>query len=93
MWDKDTSTLAIRPITKKDSRAYRVSYAKTGNRSAFSAKTFLDWIGYDYSETRSMPAEWSEEGWFAIQIPKEALKDERQGQLSDITKLRSSTAG
>lgn len=75
MWDKNTSTVAIRPITKKDPRAYRVSYAKKGYASGFSAKTFLDWIGYKYStQTRSMPAEWSEEGWLTIQIPQEALQ-------------------
>src|SRR4051812_28365656 len=38
LWDKESRRIAIRPITKKDARAYRVSYGQKGNGAGFSAK-------------------------------------------------------
>ena len=85
-----TGVIAIRPITKKDSRAYRISYAKSGSSSGFSAKTFLDWIEYDYSSTRSFPADWNErEGRFEIKLLPETLKDERQRELAGVEEMKS----
>jgi hypothetical protein len=73
LWDKEKHRMAIRPITKKDSRAYGLSHAKSS--TAFSGKTFLDYIGYDYSETRSFPAEWNEkENILEVELPSELLK-------------------
>ena len=90
LWDKTTGVIAIRPITKKDPRAYRISYAKRGNGSGFSAKTFLDWIGFDYSSTRSFPADWNErEGRFEIKPLPETLKDERQGELAVVEEMKA----
>ena len=90
LWNETTGVIAIRPITKKDSRAYRISYAKRGNSAGFSAKTFLDWIEYDYSSTRSFPADWNEgEGRFEIKLLPETLKDERQRELADVEEMKS----
>jgi hypothetical protein len=85
LWDRENHRIAIRPIKKKDGRAYHLSYGKKGNGSGFSAKTFFDYIGYDYSETRSLPAEWNEgEGIFELEVPVEHLKDEKQRRLLPV---------
>ena len=90
LWNETTGVIALRPITKKDSRAYRISYAKRGNSSGFSAKTFLDWIEYDYSSTRSFPADWNEkEGRFEIKLLPETLKDESQRELAGVEEMKS----
>jgi len=60
LWDGGKRQVAIRPITKKDPRAYRLAYGKKGNGAGFSAKTFMDYIDYDYSESRSTPVRWDE---------------------------------
>ena len=58
LWDPDTRKVAIKTTSnKKDTRAYRLRFLTQGNGSGFSAKTFLDFIGFDYSERRSIPIE------------------------------------
>jgi hypothetical protein len=82
MWDADRSRIAFRPVVKKDSRAYGVSYAKSGGM--FTAKMFLEHVGYDYSESRSFPASWNEaENMLEIDIPGEYVKgaQSKQGKL------------
>src|ERR1700692_3818143 len=85
LWDRDSRRVAIRPLTKKDPRAYRVAYGKKGNGAGFSAKTFLDYIEYDYSISRSFPVEWNDkEGQFEAQIPAEHFKDTKQQKLLQV---------
>ncbi|MDP2996498.1 MAG: hypothetical protein Q8N47_03355 [Bryobacterales bacterium] len=75
LWDIETKRFAIRPISKKDSRAYRVHYGKKGNGAGFSAVTFLDHIGYNgRNESRSFSADWNEEeGMFLVSMADEVL--------------------
>lgn len=81
MWDSARHQIGVRPITKKDSRSYKVAYGKKGNGCGFSAKTFLDYIGYDYSETRSFPVKWDEpEAMYVVEVPEQHLKKGRQQQ-------------
>lgn len=75
LWDAERNLVGVRPITKKDSRAYKVHMGKKGNGCGFSATTFLRHIGYDISQSKSMPAKWDEtEEMFLIEVPKEYLK-------------------
>lgn len=75
LWDKERRLIGVRPISKKDTRSYQLRTGKKGNGSGFSASTFLDHIGLDYSETRTFPAQWDEhEAMFIIEVPKEYLK-------------------
>ena len=81
LWDEERRRIGIRPITKKDKRAYRLTQGKSS--SMFSGKSFLEFIGYDMSKTRSFPAEWNEEEErFEIEIPAEYFKTKgRQRRL------------
>ena len=79
MWDGERKQFAIRPITKKDTRSYKLSYGARGNGAGFSAVTFFDYIGLDYSESRTMAAEWNEqEGMFEVKVPDEYFVQKRQ---------------
>jgi len=58
MWDLSEKKVAIKSTSnKKDQRAYRIRYAGKGNGAGFSAKTFLDYIGIDYSERKAIQIE------------------------------------
>jgi hypothetical protein len=75
LWDGDQKKIAIRPIAKRDQRAYRLKYGDKGNGAGFSAKTFFDHIGLDYSESRPMPASWDvEQDMLVVDVPTEHLK-------------------
>ena len=79
LWDPTRRHVGIRPVTKKDQRAYRLAYGKKGNGAGFSAKTFMDHIGYDYSESRSTPVRWDEgESMFIAEVPMEYLRAKPQ---------------
>ena len=85
LWDSAKRQLGVRPITKKDQRSYRLAYGKRGNGAGFSAKTFMDYIGYDYSESRSYPAKWDEaESMFIAEIPAEHLQKNQQQPLLTV---------
>jgi hypothetical protein len=77
MWDKEARKMAIRSITKKDSRSYRMRYSKRSKAAGFAAKPFLEFVGYDYSKTRSFPCAWNDEqGMFEITFPTDPSKSE-----------------
>src|SRR5664280_554023 len=74
LWDQERNQMALKPIAKKDARAYKITYGKSLGGSSFSAKSFFDSIGYNYSEKRSMPATWNEEETILeVPIPNEFL--------------------
>jgi hypothetical protein len=76
LWDKERHRVAIRPITKKDSRAYRLARAKSS--SMVHAKAFMEQIHYNADETRTFAAEWNEgEGLLEIDIPVECLNNSK----------------
>lgn len=68
-WDEDRKMMAVRPTKKKDPRAYRITYLKTGRNAAIAAKRFCEQIGFDYSRHRSYPAAWNDaEAGFEINL-------------------------
>ncbi len=82
LWDPVKRQIGIRPITKKDNRSYRLAYGKRGNGAGFSAKTFFDYIGIDYSESRQFPVRWDEgESMYIAEIPTENFQKNRQQPL------------
>jgi hypothetical protein len=82
LWDAELSKVAVRAITKKDPRSYRLKYGVKGNGAGFSAKTFFDYIGLDYQESRSVPIDVGDgEILFEFQIPAEYFVKNRQQPL------------
>jgi hypothetical protein len=79
MWELEKKQFAIRPIAKKDARSYKLNYGAKGKGAGFSAKTFFDYIGLDYSECRTMPAEWNDqEVMFEVKVPDEFFLQKKQ---------------
>ncbi len=82
LWDQTKRQVGIRPITKKDPRSYRLAYGKKGNGAGFSAKTFFDHIGLDYSESRQVPVRWDDgESMYIGEVPMEFFQKVRQQPL------------
>ncbi len=61
---------------KKDPRAYRIRFNAKGNGAGFSAKTFIDHIGIDYSERRSIVVDVNpnSEYLLEVQVPENFFK-------------------
>jgi hypothetical protein len=91
LWDKEQRKVGIRVTTnKKDQRAYRISYGAKGNGGGFSSVTFLNYIHYDWSKTRSFPMDWNEsEGTFVFSIPAEHLTGKPEAQQLQQLRLGS----
>lgn len=82
LWDKANHTVGIQPVKKEDHRTYQLkAYGPQGRSGAgFSAVTFLNYINYDWSETRSFPAAWhSDANMLAFTIPTEHLHGKPTG--------------
>jgi hypothetical protein len=60
MWDKESSECAARVASSKDAGAYKLTYNVKSNGAGFSAVTFLNYIRYDWTETRSFNAVWDD---------------------------------
>jgi hypothetical protein len=75
-WDKSTRRVGIQPVKKEDNKTYPLkAYGPKGRSgTGFSAVTFLNFIKYNWSETRSFPVEWSgTDNMLVFEIPQEFL--------------------
>ena len=93
--DREQNRMALRPITKKDARAYKVTYGKKLNGCSFSGKSFLDFAKFDYSKKRTFPAVWNEnDGLLEVSLTVESLKEDKQHRLLPVeTGKRQSKTG
>ena len=75
LWDKETRRVGIRPTTNDDVRSYKLHKSGKGNASGFSASTFLEYIGFDPSQSRSIAASWNDiDSMYVVEVPAEYLK-------------------
>lgn len=69
MWDSDARKLALKATSdEKDPRSYVIRYNDKGNGASFSAKTFLDYAGIDYSQRKPMTIEISPDKDFLLEV-------------------------
>ena len=76
-WDSNDKKIVMKSITnKKDPRAYRIRYNAKSNGANFSAKTYLDHAGIDYSERKAIPIEINldADNFLELRIPDSMLK-------------------
>jgi hypothetical protein len=89
LWDPAEGKLAIKTTSnKKDTRAYRMRFNEKGNGASFSAKTFLDYAGIDYSSRKPISIEINPdlEIFLEITIPEAMMtKKPPQMRLMDKT--------
>jgi hypothetical protein len=82
LWDRENRKVAVRPITKKDSRSYKLSYGRNQNGCGFAAKSFMDYIGWKSDEKQSFPARWNEEEEILeFSLATEQAKEDQQHKL------------
>jgi hypothetical protein len=94
MWDTEERKMAVKSTSnKKDSRAYRLRYHDAGNGATFSAKTFLDFIGIDYSQRRGVNVEINpnHEIVIEVKIPDEYFKRKSQPRIVSRTTASAAT--
>jgi hypothetical protein len=82
--------VALRSISKKDQRAYKVAYGAKGNGAGFSTKTFFDFIGLNYSKSKTIPVELGEgELLLEFQIPEECFLTGEQPRLVTSRRIKT----
>jgi hypothetical protein len=84
LWDSANKKIAMKSTAnKKDQRAYLVRYNDKGNGASFSAKTFLDYCGVDYSVRKSLPIDIkpNHEMFVEVALPDILLKEPDQQPL------------
>jgi hypothetical protein len=85
LWDREHRKVAIKPLSKKDPRAYRLTYGLKANGASFSARSFMNHIGWDSKEKFTAPAVWNEDqSILEFELPAEKLRDERQQKLAMV---------
>lgn len=60
LWDKTHRKIAIRVISKRDTRSFKVSYFRNWG-AAISGASFLRFIGWRGTKRVTFPAAWNEE--------------------------------
>jgi hypothetical protein len=81
-WDKATKKVGIQPSAKESAYTYPLKSYGIGGKTGtgFSAVTFLNYINYDWSQTRSFGAEWNAADKMLIfGIPQEHLEGHKGG--------------
>ena len=87
LWDKQTCGAALRPLTKRDSRAYKLTYGRVSNNqpngASFSARSFMNHIGWKtQDEKKTVPATWNDdEQIMEFVLPADCLEDDNQRTL------------
>jgi hypothetical protein len=82
LWDRAARKVGIQPIAKETAHTYSLkSYGPGGKAgTGFSAVTFLNFINYDWSQTRSFGAEWNAaDNMLVFGIPQEHLAGHKGG--------------
>ena len=93
LWDKQSRGAALRPMTKKDSRAYKLSYGRLSNNqpngASFSARSFMRYVGWKIQEKQTMPATWNDDKQIMeFVVPEDCLEDDNQEKLLTMTDSR-----
>jgi hypothetical protein len=82
LWDRTTRRVGIQPTAAETSNTYPLkAYGPSGKTgTGFSAVTFLNFINYDWSQTRSFGAEWlAVDKMLVFSIPQEHLAGHKGG--------------
>jgi hypothetical protein len=83
LWNKESRQVGIKPITKKDTRSYKLSYSGRGNSAGMSAVQFYKYIDYNWEKTLNYPIAWNDdEGMYVFTIPAERLTGSPESRRS-----------
>ncbi len=89
LWDKDAEKMAFRAMSKKDARAFKITYGKNVNGCSFSGKSFLDFAKIDYTRKHTYPASWNEdENMLEVSTAAESRREGRQRTVPTVDTAR-----
>ena len=74
LWDRESLRLAIRPIPKRDERAFKLTFMKGKRGANLSARSFLNHIQWRQSRPFTTAVHWNEkEGLLEAVLPRERV--------------------
>jgi len=72
LWDEGACKLALRPVSKLDDHAYKITFPKGKRGASFSAQSFLNHIRWGANKPITVPIAWSDkEKLFEAVLPKQ----------------------
>lgn len=85
LWDADLCKLALKPITKVDAMAFRLSIPAGKRGGTFSAQSFLNFIRWNATQPVVVAAEWNErERVLEASLPKENIGVGNKGRFVKV---------
>ena len=82
LWDSELCKLALKPITKVDEKAFRLSVPAGKRGGTFSAQSFLNYIHWNATKPIVVAAEWNErERLLEARLPKENIGVGEKGRV------------
>jgi hypothetical protein len=74
LWDREGFRLAIRPLTRRDERAFKLTVARGKRGASFSAQSFLKYIQWEPLDRFTTGIHWNEkEGLLEAILPRERI--------------------
>lgn len=74
LWDAKAGRVALRPLSKPDKSAYKLTVNSSKRGAAISGLTFLRYIGWHSSESTTIPVQWNEkEKVLEASLPQEKI--------------------
>lgn len=77
LWDSAACKVALRPISKPDENAYKISFPRGKRGASCSAQSFLNHIRWNAASPQAVPVAWNEkEKFLEASLPKEHIGSE-----------------
>ena len=74
LWNRENLKLAIRPLSKRDARAFKLTFLKGKRGGSLSARSFLNYIRWRQAGAFTTPVHWNEkEGLLEAILPRERV--------------------
>jgi hypothetical protein len=81
LWDGERFRMALRPLTKRDQRAFKLSFYRGKRGASLSARSFLNYIRWHPSDPFTTPVQWNEkERLLEADLPRERVGIVAQGK-------------
>src|SRR5579864_9620076 len=86
LWDAEARKIALRPLTKADSRSYKLSVPHAHKRGMLvAAATFLRYIGWSPSIRVTLAIEWNEnEKLLEVVLPSDKSSMDEKRAIQDV---------
>jgi hypothetical protein len=81
LWDRESLRLAIRPLTKPEARAFKLTFPNIRRGPTIAAQSFLRYIEWQAGEPFTTAVNWNEkEGLLEAALPRERVGVVAQGK-------------